>query len=94
MHITACILELEIPGSFSLKEKRGRLQPLLVKLNRQFGLAVAEIARLDARDAATIACVAVSNDPAHNERVLQSALHWIEENRPDVEIRDSHIEPR
>jgi uncharacterized protein YlxP (DUF503 family) len=41
-----------------------------------------------------VGCVAVSNDPAHNERVLQSALHWIEENRPDVEISDSHIEPR
>ena len=94
MHITACILELEIPGSLSLKEKRGRIRPLLAKLKNQFGLAVAEIDSLDARDEATVACVVVSNDPAHNERVLQSALHWIEVNRPDLEIRDSHIEPR
>jgi uncharacterized protein YlxP (DUF503 family) len=94
MHITACILELEIPGSKSLKEKRGRIQPLLSKLKSRFGLAVAEIARLDARDGATVACVAVSNDPAHNERVLQSALHWIETNRPDLELRDAHFEPR
>jgi uncharacterized protein YlxP (DUF503 family) len=94
MHITACILELEIPGSLSLKEKRGRIQPLLAKLKSQFGVAVAEIARLDARDGATIACVAVSNDPAHNERVLQSVIRWIEDNRPDLEISDTHIEPR
>ncbi|MGB7538326.1 MAG: DUF503 domain-containing protein [Anaerolineales bacterium] len=94
MHITACVLELEIPGCLSLKEKRGRIQPLLAKLKSRFGLAVAEIARLDARDGATVACVAVSNDPAHNERVVQSALHWIEIHRPDLEIRDAIIEPR
>jgi len=94
MHITACVLELEIPGSKSLKEKRGRIRPLLSKLNSQFGLAAAEIARLDSRDGATVACVVVSTDPAHNERVLQSVLRWIETNRPDLEIRDAQIEPR
>jgi uncharacterized protein YlxP (DUF503 family) len=94
MHITACVLELDIPGSKSLKEKRGRIQPLLSKLKTQFGLAVAEIGNQDLRDAATLACVVVSTDPAHNERVLQSALHWIETNRPDLELRDAHFEPR
>jgi uncharacterized protein YlxP (DUF503 family) len=94
MHITACVLELGIPGSKSLKEKRGHLQPLLSKLKSQFGLAVAEIARQDSRDTATVACVAVSTDPAHNERVLQSALRWIEVNRPDLEIRDAQFELR
>jgi uncharacterized protein YlxP (DUF503 family) len=94
MHITACILDLEITGSRSLKEKRGRLQPLLARLKSQFGLAVAEIARQDARTTATVACVAVSTDPAHNDRVLQSAVHWIETHRPDLEIRDVQFEPR
>jgi uncharacterized protein YlxP (DUF503 family) len=94
MHITACTLEMGIPGSQSLKEKRGRILPLLAKLKSRFGLAAAEIARQNSRDTAVIAVVVVSTDPAHNERVLQSALHWIERNRPDLEIRDSHIEPR
>ncbi len=94
MHITACILDLGIPGSRSLKEKRGRILPLLAKLKSQFGLAAAEIARQDSRDGATIACVVVSTDPAHNDRVLQSAVRWIEANRPDLEIRDAQFEPR
>jgi uncharacterized protein YlxP (DUF503 family) len=93
VHITACILELELPGSRSLKEKRGRLQPILAKLKSQFGLAAAEIDRQDSRYCATVACVAVSTDSAHNERILQSAVRWIEVNRPDVEVRDSRIEP-
>jgi uncharacterized protein YlxP (DUF503 family) len=94
MHITACILDLSVPGSRSLKEKRGRIQPLLAKLRSQFGLAAAEIARQDSRDGATLACVAVSTDRAHNERVLQRAVRWIEEYRPDLEIRTVQFEPR
>ncbi|MBN1440612.1 MAG: DUF503 domain-containing protein [Anaerolineales bacterium] len=94
MHITACVLELGVPGSKSLKEKRGRIQPLMAKLKSQFGLAAAEIARQDSRDLATVGCVAVSTDPGHNDRVLRSALHWIETHRPDLEIRDTHFEPR
>jgi uncharacterized protein YlxP (DUF503 family) len=94
MHITACILELGIPGSRSLKEKRGRMTPVLAALRSRFGLAVAEIGHQDSRDTARLACVTVSTDPAHNERVLQSALHWIETHRPDLEIHDAQIEPR
>ena len=94
MHITACILEVDVPGSKSLKEKRGRILPLLSRLKSQFGLAAAEIARQDSRDRATVACVAVSTDPAHNERVLQSAVRWIETHRPDLEILDTQIEQR
>jgi uncharacterized protein len=94
VHITACVIEMNIPGSRSLKEKRGRLLPLLSQLKSRFGLAAAEIARQDVHDGATLACVAVSTEAAQNERVLQSALHWIETERPDVEIVAAHIEER
>jgi uncharacterized protein YlxP (DUF503 family) len=94
VHITACVIEMIIPGSRSLKEKRGRLLPLLSQLKSRFGLAAAEIARQDRRDGARIACVAVSTESAQNERVLQSALRWIETDRPDVEIIDAQFEER
>jgi uncharacterized protein YlxP (DUF503 family) len=94
MHITACILDVGIPGSKSLKEKRGRIQPLLSHLKSQFGLAAAEIARQDQRDGAIVACVAVSTSAAQNERVLQSALRWIETHRPDLEVFNAQIEQR
>jgi uncharacterized protein YlxP (DUF503 family) len=94
MHITACVIDLQIPGSRSLKEKRGRILPLLSQLKSRFGLAAAEIARQDQRDGARLGCVAVSTESAQNERVLQSALHWIETHRPDVEIVDAQIEER
>jgi uncharacterized protein YlxP (DUF503 family) len=94
VHITACVLDVNISGSLSLKEKRGRLLPLLAQLKSRFGLAAAEVARQGQRDGARIACVAVSTDAAQNERVLHSALHWIETERPDVEIVDAQFEER
>jgi hypothetical protein len=94
VHITACVIEMNIPGSRSLKEKRGRILPILSHLKSKFGVAAAEIARQDARDGATIGCVAVSTSTAQNERVLQSALHWIETERPDIEIVNAQIEER
>jgi len=94
MHITACVIELGIPGCRSLKEKRGRLQPVLARLHSGFGLAVSEVGRQDAHAAAVLACVAVSTSAAHNDHVLQSAVRWVEENRPDLEIRSAQMEER
>ncbi|MGD0574832.1 MAG: DUF503 domain-containing protein [Anaerolineales bacterium] len=85
-HITACTLRLALPGCASLKGKRGMLMPLMAALRRQFGLAVAEIDAQDLWGSAVLACLTVSTETAHNHRVLQSALRWLERNRPDVEI--------
>jgi len=33
------VMELEVPGCKSLKEKRGKLQPLLLRLRREFNVS-------------------------------------------------------
>ena len=43
MVIGACTVRLHLPGVASLKEKRGRLKPILARLPREFNLAAAEI---------------------------------------------------
>jgi hypothetical protein len=85
-------LELQIPGCTSLKEKRSRLKPLLSRLHRQFNISTAEVDHQDAWQSAVIACATVSNDPAHNQRLLQQVVHWMEDNWPDIEIMDDKIE--
>nr|MBI2904893.1 DUF503 domain-containing protein [Chloroflexota bacterium] len=42
MFIGACTVRLHLPGVRSLKEKRGRLRPLLARLPKEFNLAAAE----------------------------------------------------
>jgi uncharacterized protein YlxP (DUF503 family) len=92
MAIGILTLELQLPACTSLKEKRRRLKPLLTRLHREFNLSVAEIARMDVWDQATLGCALISNDGHHAQSALQVVIHWIEQNWPDVTIFDDHIE--
>jgi uncharacterized protein len=85
-------LHLQLFGCASLKEKRGRLKPLLARLHRQFNISVAEMDLQDKWQETVIACGMVGNERAHLERCLQTILHWVESNWPDVQVMDEKIE--
>jgi uncharacterized protein len=85
-------LHLHLPGCASLKEKRGRLKPLLARLHREFNLSVAEMDLLDKWHESVIACAMVGNDSAHLQRSLQAVAKWVEHNWPDVQLVEEHIE--
>ncbi len=91
MNVVALTLELHLPGCASLKEKRGRLKPLLAALHRQFNVSAAEIDRQDAHRAAVIACVVVSNSNRHGEQLLAGIPSWLEQLRPDLQIVDQQV---
>jgi uncharacterized protein YlxP (DUF503 family) len=85
-------LHISIPGCASLKGKRGRLKPLIVRLHRQFNVSVAEMDLQDKWQEAVIACGMVGNDRVHLERSLQSIVHWVESNWMDMQVLDEKIE--
>lgn len=91
MHVIALTVELHIPGCTSLKQKRSRLKPLLARLRREFNVSVAEIDHNDHHQSAVIACVVVSNDARHAQRVLSVIPGWIERNRPDLSLVDDQM---
>ncbi|MCI0519954.1 MAG: DUF503 domain-containing protein [Chloroflexi bacterium] len=86
------LLQIELPGCSSLKEKRSRLKPLLARLRREFNISAAEIDRLDDWDQAVIGCALLSNQAAFNQRSLLTVLSWVEANWPDVAVFDHSIE--
>ena len=88
MHVIALTIELNLPGCTSLKDKRRRIKPLLTRLNREFNLSTAEIDHNDHHTSTVIACVAVSNDPRHAQRVLAKIPGWITKYRPDLQVID------
>ena len=92
MSLGVLTLKILLPGCTSLKEKRGRLRPLLARLHREFNLSVAEIESLDSWQEAGIACAMISNDERHTQRSLQKVVSWIEVNRPDIQLIDERIE--
>lgn len=92
MAIGVLILDIQIPGCASLKEKRSRLVPLIKRLQREFNLSVAELDHLDAWQSSVVGCVTISNDAKRNHRYLTKVIRWVETNRPDIEIVDDRIE--
>jgi hypothetical protein len=92
MTIGLLSLRLEIPGCMSLKEKRSRLKPLLIRLHREFNVSIAEIGCLDTWQEAFVGCVMVSNNTAFTQRALEQVVGWVENSWPDLQIIDHQIE--
>ncbi len=92
MPIGVLTLQLQLPGCKSLKEKRSRLKPLISRLHREFNISVAELGRLDSWDEATLGCALISNNHQFSESSLQTIVHWLARNWPDVTLVDDHIE--
>ena len=92
MALGVLTLQIDIPGSKSLKDKRSRLKPLLARLHREFNISVAEIDHQDAWQSTVIACALVSNSPKHTQRALQKVTEWVENHWPDVTVIDDRIE--
>jgi uncharacterized protein YlxP (DUF503 family) len=85
-------LHLSLPGCASLKEKRGRLQPLIHRLHREFNLSVAEMALQDKWQEAVVTCGMVGNERVHLEQSLQAVLHWVENHWEEGAVVDNTFE--
>ncbi len=92
MSIGLLTLHLRLPGCSSLKEKRGRIKPLLARLHREFNISAAEMDLLDKWQETLIACAVVSNDTRQNQRLLQHIIDWLERDWPDVDVIDEQME--
>jgi uncharacterized protein YlxP (DUF503 family) len=85
-------IHLHLPGCASLKEKRGRLKPLLNQLHKKFNLSVAEMERQEMWQEAVIACVLVNKDSAQLQRSLQTVFKWVAGNWTDGDVIDEKFE--
>ena len=92
MSIGILTLQVQLPGCKSLKEKRSRLKPLITRLHREFNVSAAELGQQDDWDLATIGCALISNESQYVFSFLQSIIHWLNKNWPDIVIVEDHIE--
>lgn len=79
-------VELHIPGSRSLKEKRMVLRRIKDRVAK-FNVAIAEVAHQDAWQRAGLAVVTVSTDEAHADRELQAVRDEIDRVEPGLIAR-------
>jgi uncharacterized protein YlxP (DUF503 family) len=86
--VGAMLIRLHLPACQSLKEKRQVVKSLVARLANQFGVSAAEVAELDTWQIAALGVSCVSNEVYHAEQVLDAALRFVEETRPDVDVLD------
>ena len=94
MLIATCRIQLSLGGVSSLKEKRGIVKSVIVRLTNQFNVSAAEIEFHDVWQSAAIGLVAVGNEAGFLQSMMENIISWIEHNRPDLYIVDYRIDFR
>jgi len=80
MTVGSCKIELRIPDSGSLKDKRRIVKGLKDRLQARFNIGIAEVDRLDDWQRATLGIAAVSNNARVVDETLSKVVNWIEAN--------------
>ncbi|MCY3903872.1 MAG: DUF503 domain-containing protein [Caldilineaceae bacterium] len=88
-HLT---LELYLPLTASLKEKRGIVKPLIARLRRDYNVSVCEADGQDVLSRAVLEVVCVSQNGALAYRQLEKIATRVENWRLDAELIDYFIE--
>jgi hypothetical protein len=86
-----CTVELFIPESQSLKDKRQVLLSLKDRLREKFNLSVAEVDGQDLWQKAVLGLACVANEGRYVNQVLDQALNMIRA-VPALEIVQSRVE--
>ena len=87
--VSLLTIKMVFPGCSTLKEKRGRLHPILARLRKEFNAGFAETGLQDVWQAAWISCALVSNSNQLNNQTAGEILKYIEIRYPD-EVIESH----
>jgi hypothetical protein len=91
MFIGVCTIELHVPESGSLKNKRHSIRSLKDRIRSRFNVSVAEIDDNDLWQKATLAVAAVSNDKTHLNQTMDHVLNLVR-GVPEVDLLDYFIE--
>ncbi len=75
MPVGLLTLEIHLPYSHSLKEKRAVLRKLRDRLRSRFNIAVAELDHRDVWQSATLGVVSVSDSQQLLDAVFQDVVH-------------------
>ena len=85
MHVAVVRLELHIPTSRSLKEKRAALRPIIEGIRHRFGISVAEVGYQDKWQRSLVGMAVVSDSYSHAADVVASVERWIW-SKPQIDV--------
>jgi uncharacterized protein YlxP (DUF503 family) len=85
VHAAALRVELHLPQARSLKQKRATIRPIVDGSRHRFGVAAAEVGKLETWQATELAFAAVASTARHVADVLDSVERFVW-SFPDVEV--------
>jgi len=85
------VVDLNLPGINSLKEKRRRLKSLLARIKNKFNVSIAEVDFNDNHRMARLGAAVVSNDTAHADRMISRVVGIIN-SEPEIIMTDYRVE--
>jgi uncharacterized protein YlxP (DUF503 family) len=92
MVVGVCTLELSMPGTASLKDKRQIVKSLIARLRNEFNISVAEVGAQDQWQWAVIGVTCVSGDRDYAQGLLSRVVSWVENSRLDCDLADYAVE--
>ncbi|ASJ54307.1 hypothetical protein BP422_12555 [Brevibacillus formosus] len=78
-------IELFLPASQNLKEKRAIVKSLIGKLRSRFNVSAAEMAYLEQWQRTVLGIAAVANEISFLQQEMQAVIRFVE-NHPEVEL--------
>jgi uncharacterized protein YlxP (DUF503 family) len=86
-------LDLFLPDTHSLKQKRSLIRPVMERIRREWNVSVTEVDHQDSWQRTTLAVANVNTETAEAERTLGHIARSIEGN-PDIQLLDFSVEIR
>ncbi len=88
MYVATAQVTIHLFQSDSLKDKRPVTRAILARLREKFEVPAAEVGGLESWNLAQLGIACVSGEAQHAQQVIERAIHYIEQTRPDIEISD------
>ena len=92
MNAGICRIQLHLPQSQSLKDKRRIIKSIISRLRSQYNISVAEVDDQDLWQLVTLGIACVSNNNQHVNEILSKVMNFIINNYPELEVVDHQTE--
>ncbi|MDO8546541.1 MAG: DUF503 domain-containing protein [Nitrospirales bacterium] len=91
MVVGVCTIDLHLPGTGSLKDKRRILLSMKERIKKAYNVSIAEVDGNDLWQRAVLGVACVANEGRYVNQVLDGVLNAVRAN-PSVELVDHHTE--
>lgn len=92
MIVGVATVELQVPGSASLKDKRQVVRSITARVRNAYNVSIAEVDHLDSWQRVTLGLSCVSGDAAYAHGLLERVVQFIESGPFDCVLLDYTIE--